>query len=282
MRELVQAAWRIEGPRQTFHVGDICWRLRLQPGRDPAAEVRLWSGAGDRLVGFAWRKSGKGDTQCRPGVARAPLESRMLAWLEEQALAAGSERLTVGGFEGDAARGALLEARGYERSDTCLRHMRIALDPPPTQAPVAAGYAVQSAARIDVPAQARAIARAFGTEPSPPSTYFSVRASPHYRNELDVVVRAPSGEVASFARGWIDEANRVGLLEPVGTDPDHRRRGLARAAVSAAVLRMRALGARSAVAYAASDDPGVCALYRACGFLAFADDHDWRKRLAGA
>jgi hypothetical protein len=40
-----------------------------------------------------------------------------------------------------------------------------------------------------------------------------------YRHDLDQVVEAPDGRLAAFALGWLDAANRVGELEPVGTDP---------------------------------------------------------------
>jgi hypothetical protein len=43
-----------------------------------------------------------------------------------------------------------------------------------------------------------------------------MRAWP-YRQDLDQVVEAPDGMLAAFALGWLDAANRVGELEPVGT-----------------------------------------------------------------
>ena len=49
-----------------------------------------------------------------------------------------------------------------------------------------------------------------------------------YRHDLDQVVEAPDGALVAFALGWLDEVNRVGELEPVGTDPRHARRGLGR------------------------------------------------------
>ena len=52
---------------------------------------------------------------------------------------------------------------------------------------------------------------------------------PHYRFEDDLVAEAPDGTLAAFALSWWDPLGRVGEFEPVGTHPDHQRRGLSRA-----------------------------------------------------
>ena len=89
-----------------------------------------------------------------------------------------------------------------------------------------------------------------------------------YRCDLDQVVEAPDGTLAASALGWYDDVNRAGLLEPVGTDPRHARKGLG-AAVSLACLRaMRDAGATLAVVCPRGDDlyPVPRALYHRIGF----------------
>jgi GNAT superfamily N-acetyltransferase len=61
---------------------------------------------------------------------------------------------------------------------------------------------------------------------------------PHYRLEDDLVVETSDGSLAAFALCWFDQDGRVGELEPVGTHPDHQRRGLSRAIVTEAVRRL--------------------------------------------
>src|SRR5262249_18719151 len=56
-----------------------------------------------------------------------------------------------------------------------------------------------------------------------------------YRAEFDLMAVSPEGAAAAYCQGWFDEDNGVGLFEPVGTHPEHRRLGLARA-VGVAVL----------------------------------------------
>jgi hypothetical protein len=80
-------------------------------------------------------------------------------------------------------------------------------------------------------------ARAFGYADDPVyrprSTvgYHEAALTPDYRADLDLYVRSPAGEIASFATMWYDRRNRIGILEPVGTVPDHRKLGLGRATI---------------------------------------------------
>jgi predicted N-acetyltransferase YhbS len=59
--------------------------------------------------------------------------------------------------------------------------------------------------------------------------YERVRRTWPYRATLDRIVLTDDDQVVAFCTAWLDEQNAAGLLEPVGTDPAHQRRGLARA-----------------------------------------------------
>ena len=89
-----------------------------------------------------------------------------------------------------------------------------------------------------------------------------------YRPELDCVVIAPDGSFASYALGWLDEANAAGILEPVGTHPDRRRRGLARAACLSALRGFRRAGATRGLVGSRGDDgyPIPRLVYESIGF----------------
>ncbi|WP_248962362.1 GNAT family N-acetyltransferase [Sphaerisporangium perillae] len=98
-----------------------------------------------------------------------------------------------------------------------------------------------------------------------------MRAWP-YQAELDWLVEASDGSPAAFCLAWLDERNRAVALEPVGTDPGHRRLGLASAATLAALHAARRRGAESACVCARGDDghPSARATYQALGFEPFA------------
>jgi GNAT superfamily N-acetyltransferase len=98
--------------------------------------------------------------------------------------------------------------------------------------------------------------------------YETVRRDAPWRADLDCVLVDPAGRVAAYALAWLDVANRVGELEPVGVRDDQQRRGLGRAVCLHAMRRLREHGAETALVGSRGDDahPGPAALYESIGF----------------
>jgi len=67
--------------------------------------------------------------------------------------------------------------------------------------------------------------------------------APHSTHEYDVIIADENGEYVCFSGMWWVPENKLAYMEPLCTHPDHRRRGLAAAALSRHYHRMRALGA---------------------------------------
>ena len=112
-----------------------------------------------------------------------------------------------------------------------------------------------------------------------PSTYTAegyqgVRRTAGYRGDLHLLVEAPDGTMAASTIMWLDEANRTAEFEPVGTHPDYRRRGLARAMLLHGMHRARAAGAtRMTVAcMGAPGRPQARELYYGLGFRELSRD----------
>jgi GNAT superfamily N-acetyltransferase len=101
-----------------------------------------------------------------------------------------------------------------------------------------------------------------------------------YRDDLDFVVEAADGTLAASALGWYDEANHVGEFEPVGTHPDHRRFGLARAVLLFGMQRFREAGAERAIVGCRGDDgyPIPKLVYESIGFREISRDLPFVQR----
>ena len=67
--------------------------------------------------------------------------------------------------------------------------------------------------------------------------------APHSTHDYDVIIADKSGEYVCFSGMWWVQENQLVYMEPLCTHPDHRRRGLAAAALSRHYHRMKALGA---------------------------------------
>ncbi|MEV2277060.1 GNAT family N-acetyltransferase [Nocardiopsis sp. NPDC049922] len=104
--------------------------------------------------------------------------------------------------------------------------------------------------------------------------YQGVRRTAGYRGDLHVLVEAPDGTMASSTIMWLDEANGTVEFEPVGTHPDYRRLGLARAMLLHCMRLARAAGAThtTVACLGAPGHPEARGLYHGVGFRELARD----------
>lgn len=72
-------------------------------------------------------------------------------------------------------------------------------------------------------------------------------SAPSGDRALSIVVEADDGTYAGYCGAWYREGHSTAFVEPVCADPDHRRRGCARAAVLEAMTRCAARGAQRAL-----------------------------------
>lgn len=161
----------------------------------------------------------------------------------------GRDVLGIWVHDRDPALADLVAVRGYERhAEIAEVHARLDLTVGPPSNPVPPGYRLQTLAdENDLARVNRVLWRGFGHDgPAPASEIPGRRAiqeAPGFGPELNVVVVDPDGWYVAYAGVWFVPEQRVGYVEPVATDPHHRGRGLASAALSEAVRRVAALGA---------------------------------------
>jgi len=150
----------------------------------------------------------------------------------------------------DAPFQALVHGRGYQKDAEDFgfdSEFVIEALPEPN---LPDGYAIQSMAQENnIELRREIFGRAFN-HPDPadwPSAfaYEELQQAPDYRKDQDLYVVDPDGKYASCCIVWYDSDNRMGILEPVGTHPDFRRRGLGREIVMEGIRRAAALGADS-------------------------------------
>jgi ribosomal protein S18 acetylase RimI-like enzyme len=93
------------------------------------------------------------------------------------------------------------------------------------------------------------------------------------------VVETSEGRFAAYVLCWYDAENRAAEFEPVGTHPEHRRRGLASAVCRFALRRLRDEGAQTVVVYAGGRDEDAPArdLYESLGFRLHARELELRR-----
>lgn len=87
-----------------------------------------------------------------------------------------------------------------------------------------------------------------------------------YRPDLDLCIRTNTGEVAAYCLCWLDQANGVGLFEPVRTENAYQRRGLGRVLLTEGIRRLMERGADLIKVSRDHSSEAARGLYKSVGF----------------
>ena len=250
--------------------------------------VYLWE-AEDRQIAAVLNREGAGQAfmQIHPSYKTSDLEEQMISLAEEHLRSPsrrGGQILWVWSDAGDIQRQRILEERGYVHIVDADEHQwRRDLSLPIPESPVKENYVLRSLGDAsELPSRSWASWRAF--HPDEPNEKFdgdlrwyqNIQMAPLYRHDLDLVAIAPEGEVAAFATVWYDGGTRCGYFEPVGTVPEHQRRGLARSLLCEGMHRLKEIGAIQAMTI--GGEPPANALYESVLGPIFDLSAPWEKR----
>ena len=251
-----------------WHVNENIFHLKLED------VVTLWEMDGRITAVLNPDHPDEAFFQIHPDYWEEVLISEMLDVAEAKLLQTderGKKELIVWVNAADQATKTLFTGRGYARSKWSAEHMRSRpLSQPIPDSPPHPGYTVRALGdESELPARSWLSWKAF--HPDEPDGkyqgwewYKNVQRVPIYRRDLDIVAVAPDGELTAFCTVWFDDVTRTAVFEPVGTHPDHQRRGLGKAVMSEGLRRAQRLGAT--LATVSSYGEAAHALYESMGF----------------
>ncbi|MFG1948941.1 GNAT family N-acetyltransferase [Nonomuraea sp. NPDC048826] len=261
LRAMQELTGRIWSPRARWHAGDLAWGRFQHTGRESEWPTMVWR-AERRTLAWGWIEL-PGYLNLAVDPDHAELAHDVLRWFEET-VPAGERQVSVS--SGEPHLVSALEERGYARQKDgpFMVQMVRDLDGLPEPEPPA-GYRLEAVR--DVAGRVAAHQAAFHPSRVTEESYAAVRAAWPYRAELDWCAIAPDGHTAAYCLIWLDD-RQVALIEPVGTVPEHRRKGLAKAVCLAALHAARAAGGKQAVVAPRGDAayPVPARLYSGIGF----------------
>ena len=94
---------------------------------------------------------------------------------------------------------------------------------------------------------------------------------PNVDLSLKIAVVAPDGNFVSYCGMWYDIRSDFAVIEPIATDPDHRRMGLGKAAVLEGIRRVGEIGARKVLVGSSQQ------FYYSIGMRPFSTASEWRR-----
>ncbi len=261
------------------HVGELNFQYLMAACHlNPKETIRLWH-AGDILAGYAiLGEDPSFDFQVHPEYEWRGIEEEAMEWAEGliHGLREGnpqkwSGKIVSGSRQDNPKRMAFLEQHGFAPGGEFSEFNMLRLLDGDIPGPVVpGGYRVRELAEtgeLATRAEAqREVWKPWSVGNVSDEDYALMMRLPGYDRELDVVAVAPDGVIAAYTNGWIDPVNRIGDFGPVGTRPEYRRRGLARAVLLDCLRRMKARGMNRVCVSTGMANASAIRLYESVGF----------------
>lgn len=244
--------------------------------------THLWETRSGDLRG-AVVAEGPGDIALIIHPDQRTLEDDMIDWAETHLAVpneAGQESLQIWAFDWDIDRKERLQRHGYQPcADRFFQHRHRPVQQPIPNVPLAEGYTLRCV--TDNPADdARWVAcsnATFGQSYLPETHRNFQQNAPSHNYDLHIIAETPDGSFAAFAGLTVESVNRYAVFEPVGTHPDHRRKGLAGAVMSECMRRIQALGTADVLYVASWGTSPAGAFYESMGMAHYATQRAWEK-----
>jgi RimJ/RimL family protein N-acetyltransferase len=245
--EAADRQWSWRTPRSTDDLPQLFW---FDDDGQPAAAVIMTDSA--RGVGF--------DPMFMPGVAPdqvARVVNRGLAHAAE----CGFDEVDLEVDRADDVLRAVLFDHGFTVKEDGAVEAWLSADARPEISPIPEGYRLST--RADSTNGPHHMTSA---ERNHPDVEERLQQTSLYRPDLDLVVHDQHGNVAAYGLFWHDPVTATGLVEPMRTEDDHQRRGLARHVLTAGVDLLAKVGAGRIKIVYDPDNPASGHLYRSVGF----------------
>lgn len=156
----------------------------------------------------------------------------------------------------------VLVGHGFAIEEDGLVETWLAVDARPEVSPLRAGYRLSS--RLETTQRPHHMISA---ERNHPDVEPRLRGTSLYRSDLDLVVHDHRDEVAAYGLFWHDPVTATGLVEPMRTEDDHQRRGLARHVLTTGIDLLAEAGVERIKVCYEPDNPASRELYLGVGFV---------------
>lgn len=236
------------------------------------ATTRLWEQGGEVIAIAYVDKFNNLWFEIRPDFVRE-LEQAVLDWgldriRKRNADTGERPTLDFSCEANDSERLAFAECFNFQRENVRTMYYARALYGGIESYPLPPGYSIRcTAGENEVDALVALHRAAFGTENMTVEERLAIMRAPGYIPELDLLAVAPDGSLAAFCIcGFEEDDPTVGLTDPIGVHPRHRKIGLGKTIISAGLRAIQLRGARIAKLGTSSENVSMQKLAKSMGF----------------
>lgn len=244
------------------------------------ASARIWEDHRQQAVGFAYVNRYQNLVDAFDARLLTPdLAAELVAWavaaMQRRNQETGeTQTLDASALESDLQRISFLERHGFKRQAESSLLYACALDGEIPSPALPEGFTIRPLQGEDELEAYVALHRAaFGTGNMSIEYRQAIMHAPDYIPELDLVAVAPDGELAGFCvcQVFPDDSPRAGgrkegWTDPLGTHPDYRRRGLAKALILTGMRLLKGRGMDQVLLGTSSENLAMQSLAKALGF----------------
>lgn len=237
--------WWAQGPRLIDSSPQLFWFDDI--GRPEAA-----------VITTGWSDGVQLDPILLPDAA-PDLVARVVERGLDQARASGFGTVQLEVDRADHLLREALSRRGFEIAGTGWAETWLDADARPGLSPLPAQYRL--GCRLDTKPRPHHL-----TERNGAAVERRLLQTSLYRPDLDLVVLDRNDHVAACGLFWFDPTTSTGMVEPLRTEDDHQRRGLARHVLTAGIELLSAAGAERIKICFELSNPASSRLYPSVGF----------------
>ena len=255
---------------------------RFENSHDQYAEdMRIWED-GDSIVAIANPEERfVYYIQQHPGYSH--LDKEIIKWIVfncESKKTEADNVIKIVTIEGNPERDKVLTENGFTKVGTA-GYLRIRPDSPVDTPTLPDGFKFRIVeTREDYDRLASGVRKAFGHgEWFTGDIIASIRSRSFFRPDLDLMVEAPNGDIAAFCTFRVDPGSNIAELEPLATDPEYRRLGLAKSILQEALRRLEKYKPVLTHIGGAADTPGANRIYESMGFTEKYYFERWEKQI---
>lgn len=245
------------------------------------AYLKIWEVDNQMIALSLTRPSGDCTLLIHP--ENTPLSRQIVLWMQERVkeLAVSKEvKMTLVADDADKELVSTLVNLGFEKDESDGDNQVWPLDTPIPDYSLPEGYTVRNAVDDDYEKYLEIQTSVFRhMRWMTKKRYEHYRSASFYHEELDIVAVDPSGDFAAFCTGRIDPVSKIAELEPVGTHPAHRQKGLARAVILECLKRLAKHKPTAVVILGAAPSEAARKLYESVGFINKGERHYWVKKI---